>query len=385
MKEDLETLLNEIFQNNSLVSGVLSSPLAAMGVSKIEIRPIYLKGALVYQWTEMRQNQAFHSNKTVLQCQAALQENIPKFKQSLLRTEELEYQILVNKKGAMTILRKSSTTKSKLPLQHNRQKQYLLEEGMPIPFLIELGVMNKDGKVYHQMRDKFRQINRFIEMVKDILPALADLPELRIVDFGCGKAYLTFSLYYYLHVTKGLKVNMVGVDLKTDVLQKCQQLADKLEYSGLKFVHGGIKEYQGPEQVDMMVALHACDTASDDALARAVAWQCKVILCAPCCQHEIYKQITNQELAPLLEHGILKERFASLVTDAARAKLLEAWGYQVQVIEFIETEHTPKNVLIRAVKKEKETNQNALSEYLTFKKTLNIKPTLEKLLGLVEN
>jgi len=377
---DLKTLLQDCFTAQTLISATLSSPKKTTETIKVTIRPIQLKETLVYQWTEFKDNQAFHRNYSSEECQAALQSSIPHYKQSLLCTSSADYQILVNKKGEATILKKSA---SKLPqtLPHNRQKQYLLEEGTPIPFLIELGIMNSHGKVYSDKRDKFRQINRFVEMVKDVLPILKTLQKVHIVDFGCGKAYLTFALYHFLHVVEGMNLSLVGVDLKTSVLEQCQEVADKLSYQGLHFVQGCIEDYQDQEPVDMVVALHACDTATDAALERAILWQATVILCAPCCQHELFQQISNSALEPLLKHGVLKERVAALVTDAARAQLLEVSGYQTQVIEFIETEHTPKNLLIRAVKKPYEgASEHAWKKYLSFKETLGINPALERFL-----
>lgn len=381
MEQDLKALLNECFTTNSLLSGTLSSPRKSTEPLRITIRPLQIKGNLLYQWAEFKNNQVFHRNLTSSECQAALQIAIPHYKQCLLSIAGVDYQILVSKKGAVTILQKSTSKRSAQTLQHNRLKQYLLEEGTPIPFLVELGIMNSQGKVYSDKRDKFRQINRFVEMVKDVLTPLKKLPKVHVVDFGCGKAYLTFALYHYLHVIEGLNLTLVGVDLKTSVLEQCQAIADKLGCHGLHFVQGRIGDYQNKEPVDMVVALHACDTATDDALARAIHWQAKVILCAPCCQHELFQQISNAALEPILKHGILKERVAALVTDAARAQLLEVSGYQTQVIEFIESEHTPKNVLIRGIKKSQgSSSDEAWKKYLSFKESLRINPALERLL-----
>jgi SAM-dependent methyltransferase len=254
----------------------------------------------------------------------------------------------------------------------------VLEEGQSVPFLIKLGVMNEEGKVYPKQSDKFRQINRFLEMVQDVLPHLSRHHKLQIVDFGCGKAYLTFALHHYLTM-QGFDFDVMGLDLKEDVIALCQELAHQLGCKGLSFALGDINQYQTDSKVDMVVSLHACDTATDAALEKAIRWQADVILCVPCCQHELFNQIKNADLQPLLKHGSLKERFSALATDAARAQLLELLGYHVQVVEFIDLEHTPKSLLIRATKKEKNENQSKLWEaYKTYKQSLQINPSLEK-------
>lgn len=377
MQEEIDQILEKIFTEKNLLMASLSSP-REKETEKISIRPVSIKGNIHYQWTEFRQNQAFHQNFTAEQCKTALHERIWAFKQILLCTSETDYHILIGKKFNVTILKKPP---SKLPktVSHNRKKEYLLEEGKAIPFLVELDVMNPQGKVYPQKRDKFRQINRFLEMVDDVMSAFDPHRPLHIVDFGCGKAYLTFALYYYLKEIKEFNVTLEGVDLKTDVIRNCQDLAIRLGYQGLTFVRGDIEGYQGRSQVDMVVSLHACDTATDAALEKALQWNAKAILSVPCCQHELFKQIANPSLEPLLKHGILKERFAALATDAARAQLLEALGYQTQVLEFIDVEHTPKNLLIRAIRHGKPSSE-AWESYLEFKKHLRIDPALERFL-----
>ena len=247
--------------------------------------------------------------------------------------------------------------KKQINMSHDRKKKYVLEEGVPVPFLQDLGVMTQDGKIVHAKFDKFRQINRFLEFIEDILPQLDSGRELTILDFGCGKSYLTFAMYYYLRELKGYDVNIIGLDLKTDVIEKCNHLAVKYGYEKLHFYQGDIADYEGVSSVDMVVTLHACDTATDYALAKAVEWGAKVILSVPCCQHELNKQIQNPVLQPVLEYGLIKERMAALYTDAIRAQILEYRGYNTQILEFIDMEHTPKNILLRAVfRKKKETD-----------------------------
>ena len=231
-----------------------------------------------------------------------------------------------------------------------------------MPFLVDLGVMTAEGRVVHARYDKFRQINRFLEFIEDILPALPRDRELTILDFGCGKSYLTFAVYYYLRECWGLDVRIIGLDLKRDVIRRCSELGRKYGYEKLTFLEGDIAGYEGCSQVDMVVTLHACDTATDHALYKAVKWNAKVILSVPCCQHELNAQIQNDVLAPVLKYGLLKERIAALVTDGLRAELLEQQGYDTQILEFIDMEHTPKNILIRAVKRKDAENAGSVSE-----------------------
>jgi SAM-dependent methyltransferase len=357
----------------------MSSPLKNKEIQKVQIRPLLIKNETLYQFTEQRQAQAFHRNLTNEQCVEWLKNNLTHFKQSILFTSQADYQILFNKKQKMTVL---TTPPSKaLKMQaHNIPKQYLLKEGVPAPFLIDLGVMSSEGKVIAKKSDKFRQINRFLEMIEDILPHLTKTKKkIRIVDFGCGKAYLTFALYHYLKFIKCLEIELIGLDLKPDVIQSCRQLSVRLGFEeNLRFQLGDINSFQTDEAVDMVISLHACDTATDAALEKAIRWESEVILCVPCCQHELYNQIECSALNPLLKHGILKERFAALATDALRAQLLEVLGYQTQVLEFIDLEHTPKNLLIRAVKNKKARDrENKWHAYLQMKETLHAKPSLE--------
>lgn len=237
--------------------------------------------------------------------------------------------------------------------------------------------MTKEGKVVRQRFDKFRQINRFLEFIEDILPELPKGRELTILDFGCGKSYLTFAMYYYLHDMKKYDIRIIGLDLKTDVIRHCNELASEYGYEKLKFLEGDIADYTGVNEVDMVVTLHACDTATDYALAKAVGWNAKVILSVPCCQHELNRQMESDVLAPVLEYGLIRERMAALVTDAMRAQYLEQEGYRTQILEFIDMEHTPKNILIRAVKTGKKKSRDSFSDTM---KALHVAPTLDRLL-----
>lgn len=331
MKKKLERL----FDLELLIQATFSSPWVRGSPSKITIRPIEMKGKLCFQISEQKGPQVFHRNVDTIDWE----ELRASYSQGVVFTKQGDYHLLGDKK-----ITSKPPSKSPLSLSHNREKQYLLKEGEQLPFLVELGIMNKEGRVYPQKMDKFRQINRFLEMVSDVLP---DKKDLHIVEFGCGKAYLTFSLYHYL-ARQGFQVKIIGIDLKKDVIQFCQSLAEKIGFI-IQFKEGEISQFSTQEEVDMVIALHACDTASDRAIEKAIEFQAKTILVAPCCQKELYSKISSSSLEGMLKFGIMKERFASLATDAMRALRLEMAGYKAQVLEFIEAEHTPKNLLIRAV------------------------------------
>lgn len=306
------------------------------------------------------------------------------FKQMEAESMDGRLHVLVSKKGKITIKRQrnAQNTPQKRPdMSHNRAKRYILKEGVVIPFLVDLGVQTREGKIVHSRYDKFKQINRYLEFVEDILPTLNKGGIVHIIDFGCGKSYLTFALYYYLHELKGMDVQITGLDLKTDVIDHCNCLAEKYGYDKLHFVKGDISTFEGAEKVDMVVTLHACDTATDYAIKKAVEWNAKVIFTVPCCQHEVNGQIENELLSPVLKYGLLKERMAALITDGIRANLLEECGYDTQVLEFIDMEHTPKNILIRAVKRdEKEKRQEGKRMLERMAEELGVETTLQRLL-----
>ena len=376
LQEFLEELVNE-----QMIQAVLSGSRNSQGVAKIKIRPVELKGKICYQASATEGTRVFHKNYERMELLNYMQKEMEQnFSQLQIQGQKEDGTVLVSKKGKMTIRRKRHPeTKEKAVqiLAHNRVKKYILKEGIAVPFLVDLGVMNTQGKVISAKYDKFRQINRFLEFVEDILPKLPKEREVTILDFGCGKSYLTFAMYYYLKELQGYDVKIIGLDLKADVIANCSRLAEKYGYDKLHFLQGDIAEYEGVRAVDMVVTLHACDTATDFALAKAVEWGARVILSVPCCQHEVNKQIKNELLEPVLRYGILKERLSALLTDGIRANLLEAKGYDTQILEFIDMEHTPKNLLIRAVKTEKEKNIGDLEELLC---QLQVKPMLKKLL-----
>jgi SAM-dependent methyltransferase len=383
----IDELIHSLFTENALLQATVSGPRTKTEgqASKVKVKPVLLRHRQHYQFAFTVGPKELHENLDPEAAEARLAGLLrTDYKQGLLQSAEADYQVLVDKKGRAGILRKPATKqKTEMELGHNRRKKYVLEEGTPVPFLVELGVMNAQGKVSAAKYDKFRQINRFLEMVADVIPALPANRPLTVIDFGCGKSYLTFALYHYLVHSLGREVRMTGLDLKADVIEHCSGLAERLNYEGLRFQVGDINRYDEAEQVDMVVTLHACDTATDAALEKAVRWNADVILSVPCCQHELFTQLENSTLMPMLEHGIIKERFAALATDSVRARLLELLGYKSQILEFIDMEHTPKNLLIRAVKQR---NGNAdlpalAASYLEFKRFLGITPYMEKVLA----
>lgn len=357
-REEVKKIFED-FLDDSLLRIILSNPAFKDGAGpckalKVRVRPVMLKGGMVFQAEELTEKQAFHRNLTREEGVSYLLGLMESgFKQAEVESSRGQARVLVGKKGTVTIKVKKNQQKMVAApnvASHNRQKRYILEEGKPVAFLEDLGVMTADGKVVRSRYDKFRQINRFLEFIEDILPRLNKSRENVIIDFGCGKSYLTFAMYYYLHELKGYEVRIIGLDLKQDVIDHCNRLSVAYGFDKLKFYHGDIASYDGVDHVDMVVTLHACDTATDYALEKAVKWDASVILSVPCCQHELNKQMDNELLRPVLQYGLIKERMAALYTDALRAEILENRGYRTQILEFIDMEHTPKNILIRAVK-----------------------------------
>lgn len=368
----VQELIQEVLEKQILVQAVFSSPFAK-GISKVTFRPIQGKKGRLYQISEQMGPKVIHRNVPEQESLGILSQYLLEFKQALFQTTEGDYQLLTNRKGLTTVLAQPASKRT-VQLIHNREKNYLLPPD--VPFLVELGLANNQGKILPQKMDKFRQINRFLEIVSDTLHLFKD--KLQIVDFGCGKAYLTFALYHLLREVKGFDVEMTGLDLKEDVILHCQQLAEKCGYQGLHFAVGDIAGFKPSKTIDMVVALHACDTATDAALAQAVRWKAKVILAAPCCQHELYGQLSSKPLEALLHYGILRERLAALATDAARAQLLEMQGYSTQILEFIDSEHTPKNLLIRALQGiSDDKRRHAAQRFEDLKAALSIRPSLE--------
>ena len=365
--------------NIEFISATLSNPRQKEGTVRVKIRPMLKKDKLFFQLESFRNHQAFHQNVGPEEAIELIMEYMENMKQMQMETQQASFSVLISKKGKVTIKsRKNQCERKEIDMSHNRKKRYVLEEGVPVPFLKDLGVMTEEGKVVQSKFDKFRQINRFLEFIEDILPQLDKGRELTILDFGCGKSYLTFAMYYYLHELKKYDIRIIGLDLKTDVIRHCNELSQKYGYEKLKFLEGNIADYTGVDSVDMVVTLHACDTATDYALAKAVGWNAKVILSVPCCQHELNRQMENEVLAPIFRYGLLKERMAALVTDGLRAQYLEREGYDTQILEFIDMEHTPKNILIRAVRTGKKGENEAAIR--RREECLHVSPTLGRLL-----
>lgn len=348
---------------------------------KVRIRPVILKNEIEYQVSEFVGRKVLHSNHSAADVKKKIIDYMTEdFKQAQINMTDAAATILSSKSKTLTCkYKKAGQLKVQRDLSHNRTKKYIIQEGKPVAFMIDLGVMGQDGKIIRTRYDKFRQINRFLEYIEDILPKLDKERELTIIDFGCGKSYLTFAMYYYLKELKGYNIRIIGLDLKADVIEHCNELRTRYGYDKLDFYVGDIATYKDVDKVDMVVTLHACDTATDYALAKAVKWGAEVILSVPCCQHEANRTIKSDILSPVMDYGILKERMAAIVTDAARSKLLTANGYDTQILEFIDMEHTPKNLLIRAVKSSKE-DISAREKTKDMLEALNLELTIDKLI-----
>lgn len=378
----IEELLEQCIQKNLIdltISG-LKKKNEELPV-KIKVRPVAMKDKIEYQVSEFIGRKVFHKNYKKDELKKKITDWMQEdYKQAQFTMTDATAQILSGKHSQTVKYKKCKEVRVQRDLSHNRTKRYILPEGTPVGFLIDLGVMTKEGKIVRQKYDKYRQINRFLEFVEDILPQLSKEREQTIIDFGCGKSYLTFAMYYYLKELKGYDIRIIGLDLKEDVIAHCNELKDKYGYGKLSFLVGAIASYTDVDAVDMVVTLHACDTATDYALAKAVQWGAKVILSVPCCQHEANRMMENELLQPVLQYGILKERMAAIMTDAVRANLLTAKGYDTQILEFIDMEHTPKNLLIRAVYTGKD-SENAAEALKNMEEALHLNLTLNKLLG----
>ena len=378
--EELEKVLYSALFEHTLVKMIFSSPRKkSLPYKKVTLRPVLLQDKPMFQAEFHYEKKAIHENlaedEALEACAAFI---LRDFKQINIFTEEEDVQLLAAKPDRPRIIRKPATLRQE-SLSHNHIKNYTIAEGTPCDFLIRLGVMNPQGKVFPRHYSKFRQINRFLEILQDVFPSLSQdkTRPLRIIDFGCGKAYLTFALYHYLRTIQNRNVEIVGLDLKEDVIRFCNQVAADLHYTDLKFLMGDIADYTN-DHADMVVTLHACDTATDFALINAVKWNTKVILSVPCCQHELFGQIRNEIHEPMFKHGILKDRFTEILSDCLRGLKLEACGYDVAMIEFTSLEHTSKNIMIRAVKNGKE-NSRAAAEYERMKEFYRVHPTIDSL------
>lgn len=386
--ERLKQIMEECL-DQGLYQMIISHPHRKSGITKVKIRPVMIRGELLYQESRFEGTKVFHENRTA----PALSESVIRmmngeFRQLEIHTVNRQVTALAGKKGNVTVKIRNNE-KPKVPdLTHDRRRQYLLEESVPIGFLQDLGVQTREGRIVKSRYDKFRQINRFLEFIEDVLPVLPTERTVRIIDFGCGKSYLTFAMYYYLKILKQYDVDITGLDLKADVIMTCNQLSQKYGYEKLHFMQGDIREFNREEPADMVVCLHACDTATDHALAKAVGWGAKVILAVPCCQHELNGQMKCEALADLFAYGLVKEQAAALFTDALRGQMMESVGYHTQILEFIDMEHTPKNRMLRCIRREKDKNDPGENAYRAEKREgvetlmgfLKVRPTLYTLL-----
>ena len=370
MVEKISTIFNSDFTRVIISNGKYQE------YHKIIIRPILLQEVLQYQFEFFTKTQAFHRNLIKCDAETLVEEIMNDMRQIDVFSPTGNRIIKVSKKGKIFDHEvKGVNPGAKVTvLEHNRKKNYILAEGIVIPALLDLGITTAQGTIIKAKYDKFRQINRFIEMVDDVI-AQEKCDKLNIIDFGCGKSYLTFVLYHYLSVIKNIDVKIVGLDLKVDVINKCNKIRDSYGYDNLNFEIGDIQGYKPTFDIDMVISLHACDTATDFALANAINWQAKYILAVPCCQKEVNHSIQNSGDL-LLSYGLIKERYSSLITDTLRAKTLELCGYGVQVLEFIDMEHSFKNVLIRAIKKTTPASVKLSPELIQWFSNLNIEPTL---------
>ncbi len=379
----MRSLLEEIM-NSGLEQIVLSNTRDAAQALRVRFRPVLLKEELVFQESLYRGKQVFHTNHSREEVMARIEELMSDLmRQGEFHGASADATLLVSKKGKQTLKIKrrqaAAPVKTAEELTHNRSKKYILQDGEVIDFLVGLGVQTPDGKIKKDKYDKFRQINRYLEFIEDVLKELPKEGTVRIIDFGCGKSYLTFAMYYYLHDLQHRDIVVTGLDLKEDVIRHCNALAKELGFDKLTFEVGDISAYEGTDKVDMVVTLHACDTATDYALQKAVNWGASVILAVPCCQHELNRQIKNETLQPILKYGLIKERMSALITDALRANLLEQQGYRTQILEFIDMEHTPKNLLIRAVRQNGMRPKSQSGDLAGLEEFLQVNPTLEKL------
>ena len=381
--EELKKALDEVFKDD-IVKIVISNKLNKdVKYNKIAINLKESNKRKFYQIEKFTDKQVFHENIDLEFINAKVYEVLEgNYKQLSAWSNNVTYDMKISKKGKV-FLGKKKTDNSKLvnKKSHNKEKNYILKEGMIIEPLIDLGVFSKDGKVINSKYDKYKQINRFIEIIDDEIKK-NEYKELTILDFGCGKSYLTFVLYYYFVKIKNINVKMIGLDLKEDVIKKCNEIAKRYNYDNLHFELGDINGFKYNNKVDMVITLHACDTATDYALYNAIKWNSKMIFSVPCCQHEFNAQMKADSLSILTKYGIVQERVAALMTDSVRANLLECVGYKTQLLEFIDIAHSPKNILIRASKTNisKEKKEKSLNEVNNLMNTFNFKPTLYNLL-----
>ncbi|MGN0408237.1 MAG: class I SAM-dependent methyltransferase [Bacteroides sp.] len=377
---DINEIIDEIF-----LAGPVRIIISKPADKEAEFRKITITAKKSgYQIEKLTQKQAFHEN--VLFAQAdILKERCAEwltgeYAQLNAWSEGQEFAVMVSKKGRVSMTRKRTKDfrPEKITAEHNRKKEYIFNEGDYIEPMVDMGILTKEGKIVRSMYDKFKQINRFAEIIDDVIKD-KNYKHLNIVDFGCGKSYLTFILYYYFTEVKKLDITMTGLDLKADVIEKCNAAAKKYGYDRLKFEVGDINGYKSDTPVNMVITLHACDTATDYALFNAINWDADMIFSVPCCQHELNKQMESEKYSILTKYGLVRERTAALMTDAIRGSLLEYCGYKTQLMEFVDFAHTPKNILIRAEKTGVRRSES-LEEVERLIDEFKFEPTLYRLL-----
>lgn len=380
--EDLKNAIKEISKENIIKLVISNKVNKNIEYNKITFTFKEDKNKKYYQIEKYTDKQVFHENIDV----DGLADKVfgyvgENYKQISAWSNSITFDLKISKKGKILLKKKKSDNAKMVNKSHNKEKNYILKEGMLIEPLIDLGIFTKEGKVINSKYDKYKQINRFVEIIDDEIKK-NDYTDLTILDFGCGKSYLTFVLYYYFVEIKKISVKMIGLDLKEDVIKKCNEIAKRYNYENLHFELGDINGFKYNNKVDMVITLHACDTATDYALYNAIKWNTKMIFSVPCCQHEFNQQMKTDSLSILTRYGIVQERIAALMTDSVRANLLECVGYKTQLLEFIDIAHSPKNILIRASKTNvsKEKKQKALNEVKNLMKQFNLNPTLYNLL-----
>ena len=376
--EQMKVQLLALISNKTLLQATISQPRQKSNdLKRVKLKPVEIREEYMIQLEYQYERILKHENVPLQDLAAKLNMLFEQLRQVHAEFQEQTIQVQLSKKNKVLWKSSQNATAKQVDLSHNRKKRYLLDDSRVHPFLVRLGVQGEDGKIKKQKYDKFKQINRFVEFIDDSLTHLPKDKTIRILDFGSGKSYLTFALYYYLKIEKELDIHVTGLDLKKEVIDECNRIAQDLQYENLQFLVGDINDFNEETQVDMVVTLHACDVATDMALARAVKWGAKVILSVPCCQHELNRQLQAPTLSVMTQHGLVKERFAALATDSIRAELLSLVGYDTQLLEFIDMENTPKNILIRAYFTGKKPTNEQRVKYDEFVRFLNAKPFLE--------
>lgn len=386
-KKDLKEYIEEIIKNNPKRIVFSNKRDSSCKYNKVRINLIKSKDKEYYQIEMFTEKQVFHENIEKNSIEERFVEFMDYFKQSTSLSENYVFDLKISKKGKVFYNKNRQKNSVNFDSNHNKKKKYILEEGMKIQPLIDLGIFNEKGKIINSKYDKYKQINRFIEFIDDEVKKIEDVykkgnKKLHILDFGCGKSYLTFIVYYYFKEIKGIDVKITGLDLKEDVIDNCNRISEKYGYENLRFEKGDINGYKYENDVDIVITLHACDTATDYALYNAVKWNCKIIFSVPCCQHEVNSSISPNSLDIVSKYGIVKDRVSALFTDAVRANLLEFMGYKTQLLEFIDISHSPKNILIRACKSNisMEKRKKSIQQIESLMKEFNFEQTMYNLL-----